>query len=393
MQHAAGFCEAELHWLIDTIAVAGGPRVADAPTRRPSTRAAANSRSACGASARRVQMLPRDGAGDHLLAEFGCGTRQVLRARALRHRVAGRRTPAPALARGRTAGSTVPGVYDMKAGLAVAMLAVRALQASPGGLPGRVTCLLTSDEETGSESSRDGHRRRGAAERCRAGARAVTARRRGEDLRARAAGSTSCGRVASRPTPAWNPRRAPARSTNSPVSVGAMSRLAGSRARRDASTSAPSAGAHGRTSSRRRAEAHVDVRVASRSRRAYGSTPDAGAAQPSIRGSSLGDDRRYRPAAAWNDRPAVVRLYAAGAGPWRRHRARPWEGEHRRRVGRKLHGRDRRPNTGRPGCGRGRRPRRRRARGRRSRCRGGRRLVAGLMRRILEGYRLRRYEI
>jgi glutamate carboxypeptidase len=47
-----------------------------------------------------------------------------------------------------------PGVYDMKAGLSMAMLAVRALAAS-GGLAGRRAVLLcTTDEEIGSRTSR-----------------------------------------------------------------------------------------------------------------------------------------------------------------------------------------------------------------------------------------------
>jgi len=47
-----------------------------------------------------------------------------------------------------------PGVLDMKAGLALAAMAVRALAAEPDGLPGRIVMLVTADEETGSASSR-----------------------------------------------------------------------------------------------------------------------------------------------------------------------------------------------------------------------------------------------
>ena len=42
----------------------------------------------------------------------------------------------------------------MKAGLALAAMAVKALAAEPGGMPGRITMLVTADEETGSASSR-----------------------------------------------------------------------------------------------------------------------------------------------------------------------------------------------------------------------------------------------
>ena len=47
-----------------------------------------------------------------------------------------------------------PGVYDMKAGIALMMTAVDALRSSHGELPRAVTVLLVSDEEVGSESSR-----------------------------------------------------------------------------------------------------------------------------------------------------------------------------------------------------------------------------------------------
>ena len=47
-----------------------------------------------------------------------------------------------------------PGIFDMKGGLSIALQAVRALQSTgwPAGL--EVTCLWTSDEETGSDTSR-----------------------------------------------------------------------------------------------------------------------------------------------------------------------------------------------------------------------------------------------
>jgi glutamate carboxypeptidase len=47
-----------------------------------------------------------------------------------------------------------PGVYDMKAGIAQMMFAVRALEQAGGGLPRPVTLLFVSDEEVGSDSSR-----------------------------------------------------------------------------------------------------------------------------------------------------------------------------------------------------------------------------------------------
>ena len=47
-----------------------------------------------------------------------------------------------------------PGVFDMKAGLAIAGLAMRALAQESDGLPGVVVLLVTADEETGSAASR-----------------------------------------------------------------------------------------------------------------------------------------------------------------------------------------------------------------------------------------------
>ncbi len=47
-----------------------------------------------------------------------------------------------------------PGIFDMKAGLTVALLAVRAIQASPMSAAPHVVVLLTSDEEVGSGTSR-----------------------------------------------------------------------------------------------------------------------------------------------------------------------------------------------------------------------------------------------
>lgn len=145
------FCESECEWLVNTTA-------ALVSCESPSTDKAAAD--VCGrelaarlrAIGARVQVLPRPAAGDHLLAEFGCGDRQVL---ILGHFDTvwplGEIERQPwRLDDGFLYG---PGVYDMKAGVSQAMLAVRALAEGPG-LAGRVTCLFTSDEETGSATSR-----------------------------------------------------------------------------------------------------------------------------------------------------------------------------------------------------------------------------------------------
>ena len=47
-----------------------------------------------------------------------------------------------------------PGVFDMKAGIAIAMLATRALLESGPRIDHRIVMLWTTDEEVGSESSR-----------------------------------------------------------------------------------------------------------------------------------------------------------------------------------------------------------------------------------------------
>jgi len=152
MRTLLAHCEQELPWLIETI---------EALVRLESPTGDAAAINRCGAELERrlvelggrVRRLPRPAAGDHLRAEFGSGRRQVLilghldtvwpvgtlAGRPIRHDD------------GRIFG---PGVFDMKAGLGLAMLAVKALVASPDGVPGRVVMLTTSDEETGSATSR-----------------------------------------------------------------------------------------------------------------------------------------------------------------------------------------------------------------------------------------------
>ena len=152
MRHVLDYCRARRDWLLDTT-------TALARIESPTTDKAAVD--ACGQElARRLETLggrvtrlPRETAGDHLLAEFGCGREQIL--------ILGHFDtvwPVGQLARmplrledGRLHG---PGVYDMKAGLAIGMLAVQAAFELELVRDRRVTVLLTSDEETGSHSSR-----------------------------------------------------------------------------------------------------------------------------------------------------------------------------------------------------------------------------------------------
>jgi glutamate carboxypeptidase len=146
------FCESERSWLIETIE-------ALVRCESPATDKAAVDRCASELETRlagiggQVRRLPQRSAGDHIRAEFGQGPSQVL---LLGHfdtvwRV-GQLSEMPlCVIDGRLHG---PGVYDMKAGIAIGMLAIRALLSRPPVTLGRIVMLLTSDEETGSDSSR-----------------------------------------------------------------------------------------------------------------------------------------------------------------------------------------------------------------------------------------------
>ena len=101
-----------------------------------------------------VARLPGAERGAHLRAEFGAGDGQVL---LLGHFDTvwdvGQLDRMPLReADGRLYG---PGVFDMKSGIAVAMLAVRALAELASRRPPRVVMLWTTDEEIGSGTSRE----------------------------------------------------------------------------------------------------------------------------------------------------------------------------------------------------------------------------------------------
>jgi len=146
------FCRAERMWLLDTVE-------ALVRIESPTTDKTAVDR--CGAElARRLERiggrvtkLPRPDRGDHLLAEFGCGTSQIL---LLGHFdtvwPVGQLERMPlVVSNGRLHG---PGVFDMKAGIGIAMLAARALLETGAPLAKRLVMLWTTDEEIGSASSR-----------------------------------------------------------------------------------------------------------------------------------------------------------------------------------------------------------------------------------------------
>lgn len=152
------FCQAELPWQLDTIESL-------ARIESPSHDKAAVDR--CGADlARRlsglggrVTRIANDTAGDHLRVEFGPaaadapGSGQIL---LLGHFDTvwdiGTLERMPVARRdGRLYG---PGTFDMKAGIGMSMLAVRALAEFVPALPLRVVMLWTTDEEVGSKTSR-----------------------------------------------------------------------------------------------------------------------------------------------------------------------------------------------------------------------------------------------
>ena len=145
------YCEAERDWALETILALAGlesPTGDKAAVDRCGGELAKRLREIGGV----VNRLEQPSAGDHLRAEFGAGAGQVL--------LVGHfdtvwpvgqieRMPLD-LRDGCLFG---PGVFDMKGGIAIGMLAVRALKRL-NALPGRVVMLWTSDEERGSSSSR-----------------------------------------------------------------------------------------------------------------------------------------------------------------------------------------------------------------------------------------------
>jgi glutamate carboxypeptidase len=146
------FCRANRDWLLETtesLVTLESPTTDKAAVDRCGAALAARLEAIGG----RVTRLPRPDSGDHLLAEFGCGASQIL---LLGHFdtvwPVGQLDRMP-LTRsgGRLHG---PGVFDMKAGIAIAMLATRALLEAGPALDHRIVMLWTTDEETGSASSR-----------------------------------------------------------------------------------------------------------------------------------------------------------------------------------------------------------------------------------------------
>ena len=147
------FCEAERDWVVETTTALAG---LESPTQDKTAVDRCGSElgrrlEAIGAT---VETLARDETGNHLRADFGDGSSQLL---LLGHfdtvwpvgqidRMPVRQDS------GRLYG---PGVFDMKAGIALGMLAARALWKFGPAPHKRLTMLWTADEERGSGSSRE----------------------------------------------------------------------------------------------------------------------------------------------------------------------------------------------------------------------------------------------
>jgi glutamate carboxypeptidase len=146
------FCRNERGWLLETIETL--VRLESPTTDKAAVdRCGAELSARLGAIGGRVTELPRSDRGNHLLAEFGCGTSQVL---LLGHFdtvwPVGQLERMPLVqSNGRLHG---PGIFDMKAGIALGMLATRALLETGAALSHRIVMLWTTDEEIGSGTSR-----------------------------------------------------------------------------------------------------------------------------------------------------------------------------------------------------------------------------------------------
>src|SRR5260221_10626042 len=146
------FCRANRAWVLETTEALVG-------LESPTTDKAAVDRCGAALASRleaiggRVSRLPRADRGDHLLAEFGCGASQIL---LLGHFdtvwPVGQLDRMPVEVR--DGGLHGPGVFDMKTGIVLGMLATRALVETGTPVSRRIVMLWTTDEEVGSETSR-----------------------------------------------------------------------------------------------------------------------------------------------------------------------------------------------------------------------------------------------
>ena len=152
MSRLPAFFTSRLDWLVETttaLAALESPTPDKAAVDRCG-REVARRMEALGAA---VDVVPSSTTGDHLRAAFGSGAGQIL---LLGHIdtvwPVGQIERMPIRREGdRLYG---PGVFDMKAGIAIGMLAAAAVTRTEAGLGRCVVLLLTADEERGSGSSR-----------------------------------------------------------------------------------------------------------------------------------------------------------------------------------------------------------------------------------------------
>ena len=154
------FCRANRDWVLETtesLVAIESPTTDKAAVDRCGAELASRLEAIGG----RVTRLTRPDRGDHLLAEFpstSLGARGRAPSQILLLGHFDTVWPVGQLDRmpltrsgGRLHG---PGVFDMKAGIAIAMLATRALLEAGPKIEDRIVMLWTTDEEVGSESSR-----------------------------------------------------------------------------------------------------------------------------------------------------------------------------------------------------------------------------------------------
>jgi glutamate carboxypeptidase len=152
VQHLLEFCEARTDWLLDTIealVTAESPSTDKGAVDRCG-RELAGRLQAMGAA---VELLPQREAGDHIRAAWpGEGLQVLLLGHFDTVWQVGQLARMPIR---REAGRLYgPGVFDMKAGIAIGMLAVRAVREAAGTPGPRIVMLWTADEEVGSITSR-----------------------------------------------------------------------------------------------------------------------------------------------------------------------------------------------------------------------------------------------
>jgi glutamate carboxypeptidase len=152
MQRLLDYCQAERPWLRETVETL-------VRLESPSTDKVAVDRCGAELAARlaalgaRVTRLDQQDRGDHVRAEFpGSGQPVLLLGHFDTVWPVGQLERMPLTEEdGRLHG---PGIFDMKAGIAVAMLAVRALRQATTAAAPPVVMLWTTDEEVGSRTSR-----------------------------------------------------------------------------------------------------------------------------------------------------------------------------------------------------------------------------------------------